>query len=99
MRLLPLLRAAVVLAAADRDWLDGLATRRVPLTGFTSAFEHGPARSRPCSTWSCEVLEGWRWVAPPAAPRRCAPSPDHCTRGVFAGRRPNLLSIKMSAWS
>ena len=35
-------QAAEALAAADRDWLDGLITRRVPLDSFADAFEAGP---------------------------------------------------------
>ncbi|MGW4115967.1 glucose 1-dehydrogenase [Actinosynnema sp. NPDC004786] len=35
-------QAAEALAAADRDWLDGLITRRVPLDAFAEAFEAGP---------------------------------------------------------
>ncbi|ELS51313.1 hypothetical protein STVIR_7712 [Streptomyces viridochromogenes Tue57] len=35
------LQASAVLAAADRDWLDRLITRRLPLADFRSAFEPG----------------------------------------------------------
>ncbi|WP_199044442.1 glucose 1-dehydrogenase [Glycomyces salinus] len=35
-------QAADVLAAADRDWLAGLITRRVPLEDYREAFEPGP---------------------------------------------------------
>jgi threonine dehydrogenase-like Zn-dependent dehydrogenase len=34
--------AAEALRQADRGWLDGLLTRRVPLTGFEAAFDSGP---------------------------------------------------------
>ncbi|HVC26304.1 MAG TPA: glucose 1-dehydrogenase [Acidimicrobiales bacterium] len=33
---------AEALARADRDWLARLVTRRVPVTSFADAFEHGP---------------------------------------------------------
>ena len=42
--------AAGALAAADRGWLEGLITRRVPLDHWAEALDHRPRTSRRSST-------------------------------------------------